>query len=102
LLTKDANAARPGESLPDVRGLHSYVDHRSITATTTVNGMNDEGAIYDVKITYSALTLDSRKAGLDGRGLYRPGAAGDVLNPVEPAALCRRSRRRIKPGFGSS
>jgi hypothetical protein len=85
LLTKDANAARPGGSLDrGLHGLHSYVDHRSITASTTVNGMNDEGAICDIKITHSDLTLDSQRAGPIGRRLYPQGPAGYLPNPVEP------------------
>jgi hypothetical protein len=99
LPTKDVNATQPDASL-DIRVAHNNADHRSITATGFVNGMNDKGAICNVKIMSFDPALDLQKSKCRWSGIVSAGSRRSSFStPVEPAVSCQQARRRIKSGF---
>jgi ribose transport system substrate-binding protein len=96
LLTTGVRAAPPASSL-DICVVHNSADHPSITAI--VNGMNDEGAIYNAKITYFDPALDPQKqvAMIEDCIARKPQVI--VVNAVDPAAVVPAIKKAYQAGI---
>ena len=77
--------------------VHNNADHPSITAI--VNGMNDEGAIYDAEITYFDPAFDPQKQVSMVEDCIARQADVVAVNAVDPAAVVQVLKKASEAGI---